>query len=197
MDRIMAEASPALADYETLFSDLEDIAVRVLAEQNIPINGISIHSLDDGLKEYSERGVIAMHAYVSIRLLKGWAAEAFGGDKVSTDTFYRVAYHAAAAAMTAALVSPMVTDFKAAELHALLARQKGGRKTSKIRKETTRTELRRLWTEGARFPALITWCEAVVAARPELTPSTDKAWEGLKRRVSKLGKEEFKGDWPI
>lgn len=199
MDRVMAELSPAQADYETLFNDLEEVAVRVLAEQNIPISTVSMQSLDDGLREHSERGVIAMHAYVSIRLLKGWAADAIDQDEASANTFHRIAYHAAMAATTAALVSPMVTKFKSNELRAFLARQKGTKATkqaSEQRVQGIRSALAKLWTGGARYRTLDPWTNAVSALDPTLAPPEGATNATMNKIVSREGKDLFGKKWP-
>ena len=198
MDRVMAESSPAQAEYETLLGDLEDIAVRVLAEQNIPINGVSMQSLDDGLKDYSERGTIAMHAYVSIRLLKGWAADAVGRDEASADAFHRVAYHAAMAAMTAALVGPMVTELKTAELYVYLAQLKGNAASTlsaKARAKSISSALADLWASGVRNKGLDAWSNAVSALNSKLAPPKGKTNTAMNRIVSREGKLLFGADW--
>lgn len=193
----MAELSTAQADYEALFNDLEEVAVRVLAEQNIPISTISMQSLDDGLREYSERGVIAMHAYVSIRLLKGWVGEQASKGEGSADTLYRVAYHAAMAATTAALISPMVTKFKSDELRAFLGRQKGtkaSKKASDERAEGIRSALEKLWADGVRHRKLDPWSNAVRALDPALAPHENN--DAMNKLVSREGKALFGKKWP-
>lgn len=197
MDRVMAELSPAQADYETLFNDLEEVAVRVLAEQNIPISTISMQSLDDGLREHSERGVIAMHAYVSIRLLKGWAADAIDQDEASANTFHRVAYHAAMAATTAALVSPMVTKFKSNELRSFLGRQKGTKASNKAsdeRAEGIRSALKKLSNDGFQDRKLDPWSNAIRALDPALAPHENN--NAMNKLVSREGKALFGKKWP-
>lgn len=199
MDRVMAELSTAQADYETLLNDLEEVAVRVLAEQNIPISTISMQSLEDGLREYSERGTIAMHAYVSIRLLKGWAADAVAKDEASANTFYRVAYHAAMAATTAALISPMVTKFKSDELRAFLGRKKGtkaSKKASEERAQGIRSALAKLWAGGTRYRKLDPWTNAVSALDPTLAPPEGASNATMNKIVSKQGKVLFGKKWP-
>lgn len=197
MDRVMAELSTAQADYETLLNDLEEVAVRVLAEQNIPISTISMQSLDDGLREYSERGVIAMHAYVSIRLLKGWVGDQASKSEGSADIFYRVAYHAAVAATTAALISPMVTKFKSDELRAFLGRQKGtqaSKEASDERAEGIRSALEKLTSDGFRDRKLGPWSNAVRAFDPALAPHENN--DAMNKLVSREGKALFGKKWP-
>ncbi|WP_091747332.1 hypothetical protein [Brevundimonas sp. 374] len=197
MDRIMAELSPAEADYKELFNDLEEIAVRILAAENISLSSVSMQSTDDALREYSERGIIAMHAYVSIRLVKGWAADETDKGKGSADTIYRVAYHAAMAATTAALISPMVTKFKSDELRAFLGRQKGtkaSQKASEERAKGIRSALNKLTSEGFQARKLDPWSNAIRALDPVLAPHENN--DAMNKLVSREGKALFGKKWP-
>lgn len=200
MDRIIAELSSDQDSYEYQLNELEVAAKQVIAEQGIPLGTVSVQTLTDETRTFTDRGFKAMSALISIRLVREWERDAVEAGPASAKTFYHIVHNTMIASMAAALVSPMVSNFEAEEIKTSKRQKKGGeakQKPFKIKTETIRTELKRLWSDGARFPILITWSRAVVSARPELTPSTDKAWDGLNRRISKLGNETFGEDWPI
>lgn len=200
IDRIIAELSSDQDSYEYQLNELEEVAKKVIAEQGIPLGSVSVQTLTDETKTFTDRGFKAMSALISIRLLREWERDAVEAGPASAKTFYHIAHNTMIASMAAALVSPMVSDFEAEEIKTSKRQKKGGearQRPFKIKTEIIRTELMRLWSDGARFSMLITWSNAVVLARPELTPSTDKAWAGLNRRISKLGKETFGEEWPI
>lgn len=200
MDRIIAELSSDQDSYEYQLKELEEVAKQVIAEQGIPLSSASVQTLTDETRTFTDRGYKAMSALISIRLVREWERDAVEAGPASAKTFYHIAHNTMIASMAAALVSPMVSDFEAEEIKTSKRQKKGGetkQKPFKIKTEVIRTELIRLWSGGARFTARITWSEAVVSARPELTPATDKGWDRLNRKVSEIGHRTFGDDWPI
>lgn len=200
VDRIIAELSSDQESYEYHLSELEKVSKLVLAEQGIPLWEVSVQTLIDDNRAFTERGIKAMNALISIRLIREWERDA---NEAGTDTakrFYHVARHAMIASTASALISPMVSDFEAEKIKTEQRRIKGGEakhQEFRLKEEIIQAELSRLWSEGERFSRLIMWSNAVVSARPELTPPDENGWRNLNRRISKIGKEAFGSEWPI
>lgn len=194
------EAFSEKDDYLDLLDRFEKTALSVLSEPGVADHLRIDEELPVEFQHLYGRAIKAVHALSSVRMLRKWQAEAELDGNPHAERFYHIAHRAFVAAMATTMVAPTFTGFEATEAKLAKGRSKGGdarQEPFKIKSETIRTELKRLWSGGARFTARITWSEAVVSARPELTPATDKGWDRLNRKVSEIGHNTFGDDWPI
>jgi hypothetical protein len=187
-------------EYLELIDTFENIARSVLQEP-----GVSNHlRLDEEppaeFLHLKGRATKAVEAISSVRMLRKWQADAELAGDAYAERFYHIAHRAFRAAMASAMVAPTFTELEATDAQLAKGRSKGGnarQEPFKVKEAIIRTELERLWLAGERFQILKLWSKAVVAARPEFTPETERGWERLDRLISKIGKETFRDEWPI
>lgn len=202
MDLTIAESqSPQEAKDEFNFyiNQLEIIARSVLAEQNVQINTVSIQLTDYDSRDFSERAITAIHAYISIRLLKIWSAEAEKMGSLTAKRLHLVASQAVVAATATSLVGPVVTRYRFNEQQASKARAKGAQATKLAAEERARRirdAVASIWADGKRYRSLDQWTNAVCALDPTLTPPDRASNVTTNRIVSRQGKILFGSKWP-
>lgn len=194
------EAFSDKEDYLDLLKEFETVALSALSEP-----GVSDHlRLDEEpppeFEHLKGRAIKAVHALSSVRALRKWQAEAELEGDTNAEQFYHIAYRAFIAAMTAAMITPMVSQLEATEAYVSKGRSKGRETRNQrlaLRDRAIILALYALWQEGARYCSLGAWSDAIAKANPELAPSKNQTFERLNLKVSEFGNALFGDDWPI
>lgn len=183
-----------------LLTDLQVVTERVLGEECItPDMATCRVALSDDV-ELSDRATKALHAYISIRQIRERERDALRDGPEMAERFYYLVHHAMRATLAATLVSPLISDYEEGERKLAVSRSKGGHsKNRHFREIDERVEaaLCMAWARGARYPHRIAWANAIVQIDPSLAPPPTETYEPLSRQVSKIGRDLFKGRWPV
>lgn len=194
------EAFSEKEDYLELLNQFEIVALSALSEP-----GVSDHLRLDvepppEFQNLKGRAIKAVHALSSVRALRKWQAEAELGGDTNAERFYHIAHRAFIAAMTAAMIAPMVSQLEATEAYISEGRSKGRETRNRrlaLRDRAIILALYALWKEGARHGSLDAWSDAIAKANPELAPSKNQTFARLNLKVSEFGNVLFGDDWPI
>lgn len=194
------EAFSEKEDYHNLLDKFETVALSALSEP-----GVSDHLRLDKepppeFQHLKGRAIKAVHALSSVRALRKWQSEAELEGDTNAERFYHIAHKAFIAAMTAAMIAPMVSQLEATEAYVSKGRSKGRETRNERlarRDRAIMLALAALWAEGARYCTLGAWSDAIAKANPELAPSKNQTFARLNLKVSEFGNVLFGDDWPI